>query len=155
MEFLLLWLNTITKSNLGRKGCITVHQWKKSGPDLTWGRNLWPGADAEATEVGVCVCCFLYGLLKLQFLQDHMSRDDTTHSRLPSIPHWFYFLKCPTDYLQQGLMEDFSFLLFLFLLELYVFICALVIGLLFDRTCVAIIALGTGVTESCEWLYRY
>jgi hypothetical protein len=52
-------------------------------------------------------------------------------------------------------MEDFSFLLFLFLLELYVFICALVIGLLFDRTCVAIIALGTGVTESCEWLYRY
>jgi hypothetical protein len=52
VRFLLLRENTMTKSNLGRKGFISI---TVSGQELQQGQNHEAGADAEAMEE----CCLL------------------------------------------------------------------------------------------------
>lgn len=59
----------ITKASWGGKDLfgfcfhITVYTQRKSGPELTQGRNLVSGADAEAMEE--CVLACFHGLLSL------------------------------------------------------------------------------------------
>lgn len=72
LGFLFLWLNTIPKCQLERKGVIyfqiIVHHLKKSGQELRQGRNLEARADMDGGHGGVllgdlrtvaCSACFL------------------------------------------------------------------------------------------------
>ena len=59
---------------------IAVHHQRKAGLELTQGRNLEVGADAEAMEG----CCLLDCFILLSYrTQDHKPRDYSTHSGLP------------------------------------------------------------------------
>jgi hypothetical protein len=68
---------------------VTVHHQRKSGQELTQDRNLEAGADAEAMEGCCLLACFSW-LAQLAYkIQDHQSRDGTTHNGLgpPLLDH--------------------------------------------------------------------
>jgi hypothetical protein len=60
---------------------VPVHHWRKAEQELTQGRNLEAGAEAEATVVGCCLLACYHGLLSLVSYrtQDHQLREGTTH----------------------------------------------------------------------------
>jgi hypothetical protein len=66
---------------------IAVHHQKKSGQELTQGRNLKAGADAEAME-GAAYCLAFPDLLSLLSYrtQDYQPRDGTTNNGLGPPP---------------------------------------------------------------------
>ena len=110
----------MTKATWGRKGLfalyfhITGHPLRESGQELKQGRNLKPGADAEAME-GHCLLpaspCFL-SLLSYR-TQDHQSRGGTTHNGLPPyqslIKKMPYRLACSLIFLRICLFGWFGF----------------------------------------------
>ena len=81
---------------MGRKGfiqltlphCSFVYHQRKSGQELTQGRNLEAGADAEAME-DAAYWLASPGLLSLLSYrtQDYQSRDGTTHNGPSPLDH--------------------------------------------------------------------
>jgi hypothetical protein len=80
------------KASWGEKGLlnlhfhIDVHHQRKSGQELTQGKNVETGVGAQA--MCVCVWVLLTGLLSLLSYrtQDHQPKDDSTHNGLGPPP---------------------------------------------------------------------
>jgi hypothetical protein len=78
--------NIITKKQAGEE-CLfslhfhtAIHHQRKSGQELTWGRNLEAGVDAEAMEGCGLLACFPW-IVSLLFYrpQDYHPKNGSTH----------------------------------------------------------------------------
>jgi hypothetical protein len=86
--------NISTKKQVGEERVLLIihfhivfHQQRKSGLELTQGRNLEAGADAAGME-GCCLLDCFTALLSYR-TQDYQHRDGTTHNGLgpPALHH--------------------------------------------------------------------